>query len=301
MKTPDKERKNMALESVHVIISPENDYVTKRSGIAAAIDKPYQEILKGIAAQTKQGIPTHGITTNLGNKFDLLCKAEFKMISAGSAYFASIEDVINRAKVEFTLPQVEANHHNGIASFCDGTLLTITPTIAALLGPFGGSVIQRTDVVNKLAAYRSVETSTEEAIDARVLQTADIHPFIMKSIEFLELYVDPIVNTMLEDYPDHYALYWNARKINHFPHGTTTAEGYMLDPEGHPIYNGQVFFPSQNITLHTLLDGSFTKPHFPFGIAAPVASAPGFHPNVANPYQIKKGKTVSHIFNMVRI
>ena len=299
MRTVDKERKKSVLEVISIVKDPLNDFAGKRSGIVAAIDFPYQEIMKGIQAQTKQGIYIGGVTTNLGDKFELLCKADFKMISAGSAYFGSVPDETNRGKVNFTLAQVEGHHYNGIPTFCDGTLEVITPAIAALLEPFGGSVLQRTDVVNKLQAFRDVESSTDVASDQRKVQTKAIHPFVMKALNYLEVLVDPIINTMMEDYNDLFTLYWNARKIDHFPHGTTTAEGYMLDPEGNPIFNGQIFFPSQNITLHSLLDGSFVKTHFPFGIAAPVASAPLFRPNTANPYEIKKGKTVSHIFNMI--
>jgi len=124
---------------------------------------------------------------------------------------------------------------------------------------------------------------------------------MMEGIANLELLVDPIINTLLEDNPTLYALYWNARKINHFPSGTTIAEGYMLDSLGHGIYNGSIFFPLQNKTVLTHLDGSYSYPHFPHGIATPVASATGFHPNTAAPYQIKQGKTVVHTFNMIAI
>ena len=301
MRTQDKERKNMIGEVINVTNDPLNGYIALRSGLTSAIGVVKGNYLAGIAAEAAQGIATWGVTADLAKSFNLLCKSEFKMCSAGSAYFGSIPDLTNRAKVDFTLPQIEATHYNGIGAFCDGTLLTVTATIAALLGPYGGSVLQRTDVVNKLAAYRLLESSTDEAIDARKVQTSAIHPFMMEAIANLELLVDPIINTLLEDSPILYALYWNARKINHFPHGTTIAEGYMLDPLGHGILGGDVFFPLQNKTVVTHLDGSYSYPHFPHGIATPVASHPLFKPNTANPYEIKQGKTISHVFNMIPV
>src|SRR5450631_4205738 len=138
MDRPDKERKNMVLESISIVLDTTNDFVGKRSGIADAIAKAVVQIQKGIQAEANQGISTHGETINLAKQFHFLTKAEFKMCSAGSAYYASIEDEISRSKVNFTLAQIEGKLYNGIGAFCDGTLDLITPTIAALLVPFGG-------------------------------------------------------------------------------------------------------------------------------------------------------------------
>ena len=266
MTKEDKERKNMVGETINVINNPLNGFIALRSGLTFAIGEVTTQYMNGIKAEALQGIPTGGVTVDLKNSFESLCKAEFKMCSAGSAYYGSTPNLTNRAKVDFTLAQIEAKHYNGIGAFCDGTLLLITPTIAALLGPYGSSALQQADVVAKLAAYRLLESSTDEAIDTRKVQTSAIHPFMMSAIGKLELLVDPIINTLLEDAPALHALYWNARKINHFPHGTTIAEGYMYDPEGHPIYLGNVFFPSTGKTIITHLDGSYSYPHIPHEI-----------------------------------
>jgi len=143
MERKDKERKNMIGEVISVIQNPLNGYITLRSGLTSAIGVVKGNYLDGIAAEAAQGIPTHGVTETLAASFNLLVKAEFKMCSAGSAYFGSIPDLTNRAKVDFTLPQIELNHYNGIGAFCDATLLTITDTIAGLLTPYGGSLIQK--------------------------------------------------------------------------------------------------------------------------------------------------------------
>jgi hypothetical protein len=121
----------------------------------------------------------------------------------------------------------------------------------------------------------------------------------MKAITNLETYVDPIVNSMMEDYPSLFELYWNGRKIHHFPNGTTVAEGYVYAPDGITgLYNASVNFPLQGITVKTYLDGSYSIPKFKHGIATPTATMALYRPNTAAPYEIKLGKTVDHNFIM---
>ena len=298
MTTKDKEIKQMLLALLYIHHNvPE--YATERSGIIPVMDKVQTQVQKAIDAQTQQGIPTHGVTTTKGGKFHVLALSLFRLCSAASGYFASIPDEENRAKVAFTLDQIESHLYNGIESFTDGILLVITPAIAALLGPFGGSVVKRDDVVAKLLDWHNYKDKVGVVIGDRKTQTADIHPFVKEGKRIIVIEANPIINTLFEDFPDLYHNWYNSFNIHNFPHGTTVAEGFMLAPDGSGIYGGTVYFPEQNFNVPTMLDGSFLKTHFPHGITTPKATHPLYRTNVANPYEIKQGKTVSHIFHMI--
>src|SRR5665213_1701781 len=145
----DKELKQMLLQLLYIRDNvPE--YTTERAGFTAPMDKVLIQVNKCIVAETKQGIPTHGVTATKGGIFHMLTHSVFNLCSSGSGYFASIPDEENCVRVAFTLDQIEKHLYNGIESFTEGILDVITPAVAALLGPYGGSVPKRNDVVAKL-------------------------------------------------------------------------------------------------------------------------------------------------------
>ena len=173
----------------------------------------------------------------------------------------------------------------------------VSPTaVLSNLADYGVTAVNLTNATDALAAFLLIQNAPQNAIVARKVDTMDIHPKVKEGKDLLDLEGDNITNTMLDDNHTLFELWNSARKIIHFPHGTTIGEGYVLKPDGSPIYNAKITFMPQGFVLYSLLDGSFRYPHFPHGVTTPTAAAREFQDETLPATEIKQGKTVAFKF-----
>ena len=251
-----------------------------------------------ISLQTSQSTVSTGDTVDKENKHYDLSKKLFKIAAATSAYASKpvVNDPVLKAKVNFTLDQISSVPYNKTEAFANNILDAITTGIIANLGDYGVVTADKTAATNALTAYLLIQNAPQAIITERKVDTADIHPKVKEGKDLLTLQGDGIANTLFDDNHTLYELWYAARKIIHFPHGTTLAEGFVYKPDGRTgIYNADVRIG--DITVKTMLDGSYHT-RVPHGVVTPTASAVGYTSQTANPYEIKQGHTGRHDFIM---
>jgi hypothetical protein len=299
MQREDKEGKLMLLTVYSVLDNPDNHFGTLRSGILAPKGLLGNQLQLIIQTEIQAISPIKADTVEKEHKFDQMCYSIFHIASATSAYYSASATANPelKEKVNFTLPQLLRVQYNEAQAFMQGIINVVTPVIDSL-EPYGAKQLNLDDATDKLDAFVAIQTKPQTNIAERKVQNANIHPYVMEGKRILVEIIDPIVNTLFNDHHDLYSLYYNARQIINLPHGTTVVEGYVYKSDGvTPLYNATVKFADQNITVNTLLDGSFRVTHFPIGMAAPTASY-GTAQQAAEPFLVKLGQTSKCIFKL---
>jgi hypothetical protein len=299
MRREDKEAKQMLL-AVNSVNTLNPDIATLRPASVGVMDAVNVQLNKIIAATVAAGIIITGEAINKEKAFELFIGDVFLLSSAASGFASKpgFEQPILKAKVNATLAQLLNTPYNLIETVTTNIINAVTPVIASL-SDYGALPpdLARTNL--EFAAFLLIQNDPQSAIITRSTQNSDIHPFVKEGKRLLDEAMDPIIDTLITLRNDIYKSYYTAREIKHFPAGTTIAEGYVFKPDGITgIYHATVDFPLQGISILTMLDGSYRYPLFPHGIATPTATATGFLPNTASPYEVKQGKTVKHNFIM---
>ena len=297
MKRNDKEIKQMILEVLGISDDPDNHFETLRSGFTAPMLLVKDEMTAIILLETSTGINLKGDTKDKENKFDLLGQSLFHIASGASAYAGApaVNDLRLKAKVNYTLPKILATPYADMEAFSQGIIDAVTPVMTHLV-PYGVLPANLTDTSDKRDAFIAIQKQPQINIDNRKTLNAEIHPHILKAEQILIDSCDPIANTLFSDHHNLYELWFNTRKIKHFPHGTTVVEGYVYKSDGvTPIYNATIDFPEQRIATKTFIDGSYRVIKFPHGVTTPTANFESSSQRSA-PFEVKQGKTVKHNF-----
>jgi len=243
------------------------------------------------------GRPLTGDTRDKEAKFNLLAHSLFHIASGASAY-ASAPATLNlklKGQVDYTLSKILNEDYSKMEAFSSGIIDLVTPIVSSL-GPYGVVAADLTDANAKHDAYVAVEKKPQTNIDARKAQNAEIHPHLLTAEQILKEQCDPIANTLFKSNFELFEIWFNGRKIKHFPHGTTIVEGFVYKADGVTgIYNALVYFKDQNIQTKTYLDGSYRVVHFPHGVAIPVATFESASQK-SDPFEVKQGQTVKHNF-----
>jgi hypothetical protein len=299
MKKPDKEGKLMLLTVYSVLDDPANDFETIRAGITLPKGLLKDQILWILNAEIKTVSPTEGDTVDKEHKFDKTCHSVFKIASAASAYYG-VPATANpglKAKVNFTLRKLTGVPYNEAQAFMQGIIDVVSP-ITASLEDYGVVAADVTAANHDLKAFVDVQSKPQMNIAHRKVQNENIHPFVKEGKRILTDMIDPIVNTLFDEKPDLYKLYYNAREILCLPHGTTVVEGTVYKTDGvTPIYNATVKFIEQNITVNTKLDGSYRVVKFPAGTTTPEVKFGGVVKGF-EPFEVKLGQTVKRNFKI---
>ncbi len=297
MKRTDKEAKQMMLAMHSIYNNPDNHFASLRSGFHEPINLFEAELHKIIDAETKTSLPLRGIKKEKEKKYELLGLALFHIASGASAY-ASSPLVLNynlKAKVDYPISTILYLPYNKMDAFSQGIIDTISPIIS-LLQPYGVVAADLTDAINKREAFLAVAKNPQIAKGERKIQNANIHPFIVEAKRILTEMCDPIAGTLLKDHPDLFQLWFNTRKIDSFPSGTTIVHGFVYKSNGiTPVYNATITFSEQGLTTKTYLDGSYRIPKFPHGITTAIASYESVSQK-SKPFEVKLGKTVKQNF-----
>ena len=297
MKRTDKEIKQSILVALGVYDDTDNHFESLRSGFTAPMLLVKSEMTTIISLETSTGINLKGDTKDKENKFYLLGQSLFHIASGARGYAAApaVNDLQLKTKVDYTLPKILKIPYADMEAFSQGIIDAVTPVITHL-APYGVLPANLTDTSDKRDAFIAIQKQPQINIDKRKSLNAEIHPHILKAEQILTDSCDPIADTLFADHHDLYELWYNARKINHFPHGTTVVEGYVFRADGvTPIYNATIDFPEQRITTKTYLDGSYRVIKFPHGITTPTASFEGSSQR-SEPFEVKQGHTVKHNF-----
>lgn len=289
----------MLLTVYSVFTDADNNYATLRPALVVPMGLLLVQINKIIAAEISTGTPISGNTTDKAKKFDLLGHSLFHITSAASAYYSAptTADAIKKATVDFSLAEILHKPYNETEAFSQGIITAVTPIIASL-ADFGAVPDDLTDAIDKRTKFLAAQTAPQTAEDAREVQNANIHPFVVEGKRILKEMCDPIINTLFTNNHDQYQLWYTAREIVHLPHGTTVVEGFVFAADGTtPIFNATIKFPLQNITVKSFLDGSYRAIKFPHGIATPTATD-GTNSQTASPFEVKLGHTVKQNFKL---
>lgn len=299
MNRSDKEGKQMLLTVFSVYSNPSNNFATIRPGFVIPMGLVKDEINKINQAETFAGEPITGDTLDKEKKFELMMNAVFHVASAASAYFSApaSNELASKVRVSFSLSHMLNLPYNEAETFTQGIIDTVTPVIDDL-SPYGVTQPDLDEAILRRKNFIDIQKKPQINIDERKTQNANIHPFVKAGKSILTEMCDPIANTLFTSHHDLYQLWFNARQIIDFPHGTTVVQGFVFKADGQtPIFNAKVFFPEQNITTYTLIDGSYRVIKFPIGVTSPVASYDGKEQK-AQPFLVKQGQTSVQNFKL---
>jgi hypothetical protein len=297
MNKEDYECKQMMLDVYSVLDDADNHFDTLRTGIVAPKLLLKNQLILITTTEKIAVSPITGDAVDKKNKFEKLCESVFKICSGASAYYsaAGTANPELKAKVRFTIARLKKIPYSKTEARMQGIIDVVTPIVGSL-GDYGVVAADLTDANQKLKDFVDVMSKPQISIAKRKVQNANVHPYVQEGMRILKEMIDPIVNTMYSDYHDLYVLYYNAREILNFPHGTTVVEGYVFKIDGvTPIYNASVKFMPQNVSVNSKLDGSYRVVKFAIGVTTPEVTFGGVVKGF-DPFEVKLGQRVKRNF-----
>jgi hypothetical protein len=299
MNKPEKEAKQMFLTVYGIYINPDNGYATLRPGFLESMNLLHGVIQNITIAETAAGQPIEGDTTDKANKFEIMCRGIFKVASGATAYYSATATANPglREKVDFSLSFLRNMPYGEAEAITQGILDVVEP-VKDNLNPYGVAPEDVETAKTKRQNFLAVQKVPQINIDERKVQNAIIVPLVKEGKRILWEMADPIANTLYDDHFDLYELWYNAREIVDYPHGTTIVEGRVFKSDGvTPLYNAKVEFVAQKITMFTKIDGSYYAPKFPHGVAEPTITYDTVTLK-SSPFEVKLGKTVMKNFTL---
>ena len=184
---------------------------------------------------------TSGVTLDTILLRNVMTTFALKCGDAVSAYAASVNNNTLRAKVTFTISQMNRFKKEEVDDICETIHFEANANMMAA-GAFGYTLVDVTDLFSAISLYRTSIQNPRQAIITRATAKENIKAMMRDIIDNLyKKQMDKMVNTLKISQPDFHSNYFKARIILDLGSTSAKLRGSLKNTEDIPLVGASVY------------------------------------------------------------